>query len=377
MIEDTIAVWWIVCGFFLLWSLAFGLMGRLRCCPFEVGSDDASASTVSVIIPARNERERLPILLDSLAAQDQPTEVIVVDDNSTDGTGGIAGAYGVTTYRLTEPEDGWLGKPRACWYGALQARGDILVFLDADTKLAPSGLSRIVAAQRRHGGLLSVQPYHEMRHLYERFSAYFSLILLASSRSFTIFGKRISSTASFGPCMVCPREDYLRMGGHALVRGEILDDVALGQAMRRRGIPLTNYVGRGTIAFRMYPGGLAEVVSGWTKNFAHGAMSTDLLVLVLISLWIAGSVAAVDAALGFRSEGWSSWVIAGVLAYVAYVVQLYWLLRQIGNFGLLPALCYPLFLMFFVGVFLRSLYLTMVRNTVTWKGRTISVRSRF
>lgn len=358
----------------LPWSLAFGFLGRMRPCPPL--TCDAEEALVSIIIPARNERARLSPLLESLGTQDYPHyEVIVVDDNSTDGTGVLARAYGARTITLTELADGWLGKPHACWVGAQQARGELLMFLDADTTLEPQGLRRIVATHRRCGGLVSAQPYHRMLRAYERLSALFFIIMMASIRSFTLAGDAIRSSGSFGPCMVCSREDYFRTGGHSLVRSEIIDDVAMAREMACRGVPASNFIGWGVISFRMYPGGLRDLADGWTKNFARGAMTTDPWMLIMITAWISGSVAAFDAALGWPAEGLSNWVLAGVAVYVAYVGQIWWLLRRLGNFGLITAVTYPLSLVFFVFIFLRSLYLTLVRNSVRWKDRSIPVRS--
>lgn len=362
----------------LPWSFAFVFLGRLRACPPTPDRPDAVSDSirVSVIVPARNEEERLPPLLASLKAQDYPNyELIVVDDNSTDATAALARAAGATTLTLDDLAEGWLGKPHACWVGAVQASGDLLVFLDADTELEPGGLRRILATHRRFGGLVSIQPYHLMVKAYERLSAFFFIIMMGSIRSFTLAGATLKPNGSFGPCMVCSREDYFRTGGHRLVRAEIIDDVALGREMSRLGVPLHNFIGQGTIRFRMYPHGLRDLVDGWTKNFGQGAMTTDPWMLLLTTGWIAGCVSVLDAVRGWPADGLSNWVVAGLIAYCAYAAQLWWLLRRLGNYGLVTALTYPLSLLVFVAVFVRSLYLTLVRNSVRWKGRSIPVRS--
>jgi len=223
--------------------------------------------------------------------------------------------------------------------------------------------------------LVSVQPYNRMTRAYERLSALFFIIMMGSIRSFTLAGDRVKPNGSFGPCIVCSRADYFRAGGHRLVRAEVIDDVALAREMGRRGVPAHNFIGDGTISFRMYAGGLRDLADGWTKNFARGAMTTDPWMLLMITAWISGSAAALDAFRGWPAHGLSSWVVAGAVAYAAYVAQLWWLLRRLGNFGLISALAYPIALAFFVAIFLRSLYLTLVRNSVRWKDRWIPVRS--
>ncbi len=364
----------------ILWSPAFLFLGRIRDLPAagprrEAGdSAGEAARSVSVIIPARNEETKLPRLLASLRQQvPAPAEVIVVDDYSEDSTAAVAERYGA---RVEQPGGGmedWLGKPRACWTGATHATGDLLIFLDADTTLERGGLARLIAAHRRFGGLISVQPYHHMQRAYERLSAFFNIVLMAALRSFTILGSHIRPRGSFGPCLVCTREDYRRTGGHAVVKNEVLEDVALGRTMAEKGVELTNFAGRGAVSFRMYPGGLREVTDGWTKNFARGAMTTAPLLLLMISAWIAGSGVAVRLVAVAPASGFTPAAIIGSAFYGAYVVQLRWLLRRIGNFGAATALLYPLPLAFFVWVFLRSLYFTVVRNSVTWKGRSIRI----
>lgn len=358
----------------LPWSLAFVFLGRMRTCPPLTSR--IPDIEVSVIIPARNEQSRLPPLLASLEGQDYGRyEVIVVDDNSTDATAELARAAGAKTLILTELAPGWLGKPHACWVGAQEASGDIFVFLDADTALEPTALSRIVATHAKYGGLVSVQPYHRMLKAYERLSSIFFIVMMGSIRSFTLAGDAVKPNGSFGPCMVCSREDYFRTGGHRLVRAEIIDDVALAREMSQRGVRVSNFIGEGTLSFRMYPGGLGDLAEGWTKNFARGAMTTDPLMLAMMIGWVYGAFASADAALGGLHQGMSLMAAAGVAVYLAYVAQLWWLLRQLGNFGLGTALSYPVALVFFTWVFVRSLYCTLVRNSVRWKGRSVPVRT--
>ena len=360
------------------WCVAFLFLGRLRPCPpVPSGRCEGDGVRVSVIIPARNERLRLPTLLASLAAQDHVNrEVIVVDDGSTDGTAELARGAGAITLSVEGPASGWLGKPHACWQGAKRAGGDLLLFLDADTELQPGGLRRIVATHVRCGGLVSVVPYHRMVGAYERLSAYFFLVAVGSTRSFTLAGERLAPNASFGPCVACSREQYFRTGGHRLVRAEVLDDLALARQMARRGVRAHNFIGRGTIAFRMYPGGLRDLADGWTKNFGQGATSTDIWSVILIGGWIWGSAGVVDAAVRvWLTEGFTDLAAAGVAGYFAYAAQIGWLLRRLGNYGPVAALTYPVSLLFFIGVLLRSLYLTLVRNRVRWKDRSIAVRA--
>jgi len=365
-----------------LWLFAFLFLGRLEELPqADVYTDNAGpddeAHSLSVIIPARNESANLPGLLRSLANQTlPPKEIIVVDDYSEDNTAAIAHSFGARVEQPAEEARNWLGKPRACWTGALAATGELFLFLDADTTLAPDGVARLLSAWRRSAGLVSVQPYHEMQRGYERLSAFFNIVLMGAIRSFSILGGRLPPHGSFGPCMLVSAADYRRSGGHSTVRQEVLEDVALARVMSARGIPVTNYVGRGSVHFRMYGGGIGDVVTGWTKNFARGAMTTGPVLILMIAGWITGSGIAVRFPLQAALAGLTPGVIVGLGAYAAYVLQIWWLLRRIGNFGFPTALLYPIPLLFFAAVFLRSLYRTLIRKSVTWKGRDIAITRR-
>ena len=150
-----VAIWWVV-G----WALCF----RVPLLPAAdpVGPMETAARAVAVVVPAHDEADSLPALLAGLARQTQPaTEIVVVDDESADGTAALATAAGARVVPVVRP-DGWTGKAWACDRGAAAAGADVLVFLDADTRPAPDLLERLEAQRVRSGGLVSVQPYHRM-----------------------------------------------------------------------------------------------------------------------------------------------------------------------------------------------------------------------
>src|ERR1700683_3251098 len=120
-----------------------------------------TAPVVSVIIPARNEEVSLGACLESLVAQTGVNfEIIVVDDNSTDRTREIAGSFpNVRVIEAAPLPSGWTGKNNAVATGARQARGQWLLFTDADTVHLPGSLARSLKEAKRHGAaLLSYSP---------------------------------------------------------------------------------------------------------------------------------------------------------------------------------------------------------------------------
>lgn len=389
------AAYW-AAGFFLLWRIP--KLGRLEAGEGTLaeGPGDGSGAEgietdlrrLSIIIPARNEAGALPFLLDSLKKQTRlPLEIIVVDDQSIDGTGDLARGYGDIGVRVIvsgERPKGWTGKNWSCHQGSLESQGDYLLFLDADTSLtAPDSLLRLLQDYRRRGGLLSVQPSHRVRALYEQLSGFFNLIVMIGSGAFSKWSRPGEAAGCFGPCILMSREDYRSIGGHEAVRAEVVDDLALSRLCRDAGIGVHCFGGRETISFRMYPGGLGSLVEGWTKNMAVGASLADLRTIILLVVWFTGisnaalmmAALAVQGAQGSLSSGgfWFPWGLIVLAVYGLYVLQVFIQLRRVGSFHFAAALFFPLLFLFFVVIFLYSVVRVKVLHSVTWKGREIEI----
>ena len=271
---------------------------------------------------------------------------------------------------------GWTGKTWACWQGAGTASGALLVFLDADTEPGPQLLGRLTAEHARRGGLVSVEPFHRMERVTERLSAFFNIVSWMGIGAGSARRHR-NVTGAFGPCLVIQRADYLRIGGHAAVRGSVLEDVALARHCKDAGLPVRCLGGRGSVQFRMYPDGFGHLVEGWSKNIAAGAGSTPFLRTVLVFAWFAATItvaaAAVVGAVAIVAGGTGPSVAVWLL-YAAWVVQLGVMLRALGTFGFGSIVGFPVGVTVFVAIFLRSLFLTTVRREVTWKGRPVPIR---
>lgn len=332
---------------------------------------------ISVIVPARNEAASLPALLHSLAGQTcPPIEVIVVDDASTDATAEIASRAGATLLRSGGIPEGWLGKPWACAQGAAVAAGDILVFLDADTSTSTEFLERLGPLVEKTRSLVSIAPYHETQHRYELASALFNLVAFMGVGASSV-RRAARVTGAFGPCMAMRRQDYIAIGGHRSVRGEVLEDMALARVCGRHDIPVLNVAGAADLRYRMYPGGLSQLVEGWSKNFAGGAGRTPLLRLLAIVAWVSGMVeAGVGTSVGVLrlSGGGPGPLWPYTLFYGLYAFQLWFLLRRLGNMAPV-ALVHPLATLAFLAICARSVVLT-ARGEVTWKGRTLPLPRR-
>lgn len=238
---------------FLTPPLAYHADRRYRALPTLPTDQPASPlPALSIIIPARNEAHNLPRLLPSLTAVQYPgeLEIIVVDDNSEDDTAVIAGQYGARVIRLQELPTGWLGKPHALCHGASAARGDWLLFTDADTIHQPHAAAQAVAYALRHNldglSLFLGQQYRGLPDRLSLTAAFAGMFAAWPSRTFHLNGQFI----------LLNRQTYFNSGGFAAVRHEPLEDLALGRHLGRHGYRVPIMRGEAAAQVHMYQSNL-------------------------------------------------------------------------------------------------------------------------
>jgi Glycosyltransferase like family 2 len=312
------------------------------------------AERVSVLLPVRNEADRLePCLRALLTALDccaGRAELVVLDDESTDATADLVRAIAGHDPRVrlvtgTHRPPGWLGKPWACAQLAEAAEpdGSVLVFVDADVVLAPHAVAATVAQLRRTGldlvspypRQVAVSPAERLVQPLLQWSWLTTLPLRLAERS-----ARPSTAAANGQLMAVDRAAYRRAGGHAAVRQEVLDDLALLRAVKATG-------GRGGVTdgthlatCRMYDGWPA-LRDGYAKSLwcalgspAGAAATTAGLSLLYVWPPVAALLGSPVGALGYavgvagrvvtaRRTGGRAWPDA--LAHPASVAALGWL----------------------------------------------------
>ena len=344
----------------------------------------ADPPLVSVVIPARNEAATIETVVRSVLASTYPRlEVIVVDDRSTDDTAAIAGRLALADGRLrvvagAELPAGWYGKPWACVQGWRAARGDVLVFTDADTRHAPELLSRATAALETTGaGLVTVSPHQLCLSFWERvvMPQIWLLLGLRYHPRIVSRARRARDVIANGQFIMVTREAYEAVGTHEAVRGEVAEDLALAQAFHAAGRRVHFAFGERLMETRMYQG-LGHLVEGWSKNVYLGGRRSfpgEPLLQALVPVMLAGAMlfwlVPPAALLVGALSGGAPWVSAAVTATALSV--LFWVVMSVAM--RIPAwygLMYPLGALVFLFIVARSTWRGSRR--VEWRGRTYS-----
>ncbi|CAM4195884.1 glycosyltransferase [Lacicoccus alkaliphilus] len=334
----------------------------------DAGGDEVHA--VSIIIPARNEAGNLPVLLQSIRTQKGvDADVIVADDGSTDQTAEIAGHFGADV--ISVPETELPGKYFACFTGSRHAGHPLMLFLDADTHFTDDhSVSRLCAQYTRDGGrgALSVQPFHHTGKSHETLSAVFNLMTVAGINIFSVFKNKYQSGTLFGPVILTNKKDYEQAGGHMAAAGYIIEGEGLYRAYTAGDMPVSHYLGKRTVHFRMYSEGFQSMVDGWKKHISIGSENTAGPVMAAIMIWLsAGLIYPIFLLYTLIYEVFL--LPAVVSAYLISSFQFHRLCRPLIDLSGFGSLFFPVYQYFFFFVYALSLYQIRIRKTVKWKDR--------
>ncbi len=333
--------------------------------------------TVSILVPARDEERNIVACVESLLRQDYPEfEVIVLDDDSRDATGTLLQHIQTRSgkrLRILPGKPlpaGWLGKHWACHQLAQATRNKLLLFTDADTVHHPSALRDAVAAlQRNRAGALSVLPRQAVGSLGEILVI---PILSWVIHTFVPFVLPRRTATAVGQFMLFRREVYAAIGGHAAVRAEVLDDLALARSVQRAGLGWAFLDGSGRVTTRMYRG-WRETARGLAKNlFPVFRYNVPLFLFVWTwLLWLAWQPLVVFALHVTRNT-----VPEGIVAPAAATIGLSlvtWAVSALRfRLPLVQVFLYPVTVLLVTGIALRSLAWHL-RKKGAWKGRGIHV----
>ena len=231
-----------------------------------------SPGTVSAIIPARNEEAVIATCIESLGRQPEISEIVVVDDQSTDGTAGAVRTLNAkyAHLRLLQADrlpDGWVGKNYALWIGVQQAKGSWLLFTDADAEHQSNSAARVLQiAQEHEAALVSFSPEQVTENWYEKALIPYIYVRLAKLFSYdNVNDPKSPAAAANGQFLMVRRDVYDAIGGHAGVAGEVLEDVAIAMRVKAAGHRIWFASGKGIVRVRMYRS-FDAMWQGWKKN---------------------------------------------------------------------------------------------------------------
>jgi glycosyltransferase involved in cell wall biosynthesis len=326
-------------------------------------------AAVSAIVPARNEEAVIATCVESLLAQPEVREVVVVNDQSTDKTAQIVRDIAARNpkVRLLEtdgPPGGWVGKNYAVSVGAREAKGEWLLFTDADAEhLADSTGQALAKAAETGAALVSFSPEQITERWYERALIPFVYCRLAKLYSYdAVNDAKNPAAAANGQYLMIRRDAYDAIGGHTSVAGEILEDVALARLVKRSGSRIWFGSGRGVVRVRMYRS-FAAMWEGWKKNLYRLIGGTPRSVLSELDASIPWMILLV-LLVGIKVP-WALFlcvllVLARQLSYGADLVRNGYPFSFITYY--VPAV------VLYVGVLLAS-YRAHAKGRVLWKGR--------
>ena len=339
---------------------------------------------VSVLLPARNEAATLGVCLSMLVEQDYPSfEVVVLDDNSDDGTADIAADWArsdprIRAIRGAKLPDGWVGKCYACHQLSELARGDFLLFVDADTVHSRYSISAAMSAmEERDADLLTVIPHQVMKSLWEllilpllHFSTFcylpFPLVTMSKNPKFAMAN---------GQFMLFKRQVYERIGGHTAVRSAMVEDVWLSRLVKHFGYRLQIMDGGDIMSCRMYTS-MRDIWNGFSKNLFAGfrysvpAIAAVILFNAVTSLGpffflLSGLLS------GSAHEPW----FRLVFLQVASLITMRWMLALRFRMNFWSAFLHPVAMIVLLAIAFNSCRWVLAAGGARWKGRVYDFRN--
>ncbi len=325
---------------------------------------------VSIVVAARNEARGIERAMGSLLTQAWPAlEVVAVDDRSEDETGAILDRLAhrdsrLTVLHVTELPAGWLGKNHALHVGAERARGAWILFADADVVMDPGLLGRVLRyAVERSFDHIAVGP--ELRLpglLLEAFSIGFILNFHAFMRPWKARDPRSRHFIGIGAFNLVRAAAYRRAGGHAKIRLRPDDDIKLGKILKASGARQDLVAGKGMASVEWYHS-WSELIHGLEKNafavleYRVGVTVPAVLVHLTLGLGPLIGLVALDGP-----------ARAGSAVAVAWSLFLYTVAARETAARRGTALLYPLFVLLFNWIVLRTMVVNLANGGIRWRG---------
>lgn len=366
---------WAAGGFaVLVWSVIVAVMlggtMRIRRLDRLTLPEGAPLPRLTVVVPARNEAKTVEPAMRSLLAIDYPDlEILAVNDRSEDATGEILDRLAAEDPRLrpihlTELPAGWLGKNNALQMAQQQARGEWILFTDADVCFAPDSLRMAVqVAEERKLDHFSLFPDLVMHGFWERlFFGFFGVMFSCYYRPWEACNPRLSGHVGMGAFNLVRAATYRAAGGHEPIRLAVVDDVALGGHMKRQGLR-SDCLAAGQLVRVRWLQGLRGAIRGLAKNtFAGMGFQPFRVVLSSVTLMISTVWPALGVFVGPHS--------AHSLCMAALVGMMLSALSGVFGRARCPlwGLTYPVAAFFFSLTMWRSMLATYRHGGVVWRG---------
>jgi chlorobactene glucosyltransferase len=378
---------WVLFGY-MLWSGR----ERMRLVRRPVPGLPANPPRVTVLIPAKDEGERIRECIESAVGQDYPDfSAIAINDRSTDETGRVMDelAAAHANLRVLHIEEGtlprgWTGKCNALHNAVGGAEGQWLLFVDSDVILTPDAVSATVGRSVRNGyDLLSLLPRLESHGFWERLLVPMGGTAVSMMYLVSLTNKDYLPGSAFanGQFLLIRREAYEQIGGHAAVRDRFCEDVEMARMVKRRGNKTRIAWGSDFAAVRMY-NSLSSIFKGWGRNFFAGSVGRPWRILAAISFVVFCGFSAY-AALGWGihramhppAEGFAAqwgW-LAGASTHLGLMTAILAAMYAWSGNQKRYALLFPLGAVMLLGIFLKSLRMC-VTGRVEWRGTSYSHR---
>jgi glycosyltransferase involved in cell wall biosynthesis len=345
-------------------------------------SDEQKLLPISVLIPARNEEVAIVGALQSVLANSHPHEVIVLDDNSFDSTVRVVkdiAQYDDRVRLELAPSlpDGWCGKQHACAVLATLAKHNLLLFHDADVRIAPDALTRILAFQQQSQAyLVSGFPQQRVYTFFEKLALpliHFLLLGFLPIKRMREFPSQPAYAAGCGQLFFTTKAAYEQMGGHAAIRSSLHDGIKLPRAYRAAGLKTDIFDATDLAQCRMYQNG-EEVWNGLAKNATEGLGSWKMILPATILL-IGGQVLPIVLLLVillFLRVGNYPWstavlVLAVILTYIPRILGVLRFRQPV-----LSALLHPVGVAYVMAIQWYALGRKLFGIQASWRGRTYS-----
>jgi len=339
------------------------------------------SDSLSVLIPARNEEKNIRSTLEAvLANRGVEFEVVVLDDHSSDSTAAIVSEFTARDPRVRLEfapalPSGWCGKQHACHVLAKLARNPLLVFIDADVRLAPDALARMTGFMNsnRRGPALQVVlasgvPHQELGTFSERLLLPLIHFVLMGylPMPFMRWTKRPEFSAGCGQLFIARADAYHATGGHAMIRATLHDGVKLPRLFRRTGFHTDLFDATDLASCRMYQTN-GETWRGLGKNATEG-LAAPGTILPMTVLLLGGQVlplALLASAPLLSSAGVVLAAVAAALAYVPRILGVLCFRQPLGS-----ALLHPLAVVALLVIQWHALVRHLLGKPAEWKGRS-------